>query len=91
MIEVLISNGFSYRIELKGHANYAPSGQDIVCAGVSTLVETLSTFVGVKKEEDVIVLETNDYDLRDYMCFAEQGIRLIAEQYPNNVKVVEEC
>ena len=28
-------------IEVTGHANYAPPGFDIVCAAVSTLVDTL--------------------------------------------------
>ena len=30
------------RLEAKGHAGYAPPGQDIVCAAVSTLVYTLA-------------------------------------------------
>lgn len=30
------------RLEVTGHAGYAPPGQDIVCAGVSTLVYTLA-------------------------------------------------
>lgn len=28
-------------ITIEGHAGYAPRGQDIVCAGISTLVQTL--------------------------------------------------
>ncbi|NLM37362.1 MAG: ribosomal-processing cysteine protease Prp [Firmicutes bacterium] len=31
----------------KGHTGYAPAGQDIVCAGVSTLVQT--TVLGLQK------------------------------------------
>ena len=31
------SNGF----DIHGHAGYAPKGQDIVCAGVTTLFQTL--------------------------------------------------
>ncbi len=30
------------RLEIEGHAHYAPPGQDIVCAAVSTLAYTLA-------------------------------------------------
>ena len=31
--------GLSLRLEAAGHAGYAPAGQDIVCAGASTLMQ----------------------------------------------------
>lgn len=31
----------SYSLTIEGHAGYAPQGQDIVCAGASTLAGTL--------------------------------------------------
>ena len=33
--------GPAMRLEAVGHAGYAPAGQDIVCAGVSTLMQAL--------------------------------------------------
>lgn len=30
--------GLSCRLEADGHAGYAPAGQDIVCAGASTVM-----------------------------------------------------
>ncbi len=33
--------GLSCRLEAAGHAGFAPAGQDIVCAGASTLMQTL--------------------------------------------------
>ena len=33
--------GLSLRLEAAGHAGYAPAGQDIVCAGASTLMQAL--------------------------------------------------
>ncbi len=33
--------GPTLRLEAAGHAGYAPAGQDIVCAGASTLMQTL--------------------------------------------------
>lgn len=45
MISALIGkseNGESLILSVKGHAQFAPEGEDIVCAGVSTLVYTLA-------------------------------------------------
>ena len=33
--------GISCRLEAAGHAGYAPAGQDIVCAGASTVMQGL--------------------------------------------------
>ena len=43
MIKVLYNEldgpeGVTLRLEAAGHAGYAPAGQDIVCAGASTLM-----------------------------------------------------
>lgn len=38
-ITVVQSDGYM-KIEVKGHANYAPHGKDIVCAGISAIVQT---------------------------------------------------
>ena len=37
-------------IDVNGHANYAPHGQDIVCAGVSAIVQT--TLLGLEAIAD---------------------------------------
>ena len=59
MIEVIRLNG---EIKIKGHAGYDEPGKDIVCAGVSTLVQTLIQSIeeltsdknfGVEKEWNV--------------------------------------
>ena len=46
MIRVIYSEldgpeGLTLRLEASGHAGYAPAGQDIVCAGASTLMQAL--------------------------------------------------
>lgn len=46
MIKVLYNEldgpeGVTLRLEAAGHAGYAPAGQDIVCAGASTLMQAL--------------------------------------------------
>jgi len=40
-----------YSIRTNGHAEYAPLGQDIVCASVSTLMYTLANYIADKAEE----------------------------------------
>ena len=34
-------DGITRRLTVKGHAGYAPAGQDIVCAGASILMQAL--------------------------------------------------
>ena len=41
--------GPTCRLEASGHAGYAPAGQDIVCAGASTLMQTL-------RDDDVLLV-----------------------------------
>lgn len=89
-------NGF--RIE--GHANYAPSGYDIVCAGVSTLVATVltSAYGTVEENEidqekgivDVSYLEPMECEDRVLLNALAKGLKLIHEQYPRYVEVLDE-
>jgi uncharacterized protein YsxB (DUF464 family) len=41
MIRVRVRHAPPFRLEVKGHAGQAPAGQDLVCAAVSALMETL--------------------------------------------------
>jgi len=58
MITVTITNN---SLKIEGHADYAEYGNDIVCAGVSAILQS-----------------------------AQLGIINIAEQYPQNVKIIRE-
>ena len=40
MIKVTIDMSEGISIKTTGHANYAPYGEDIVCAGVSAILQT---------------------------------------------------
>lgn|SRR5690554_3043033 len=46
-IQLLRSAGRFVGFKAKGHTGYGPTGQDIVCAGVSTLVQT--TVLGLQE------------------------------------------
>lgn len=77
---------------IEGHANYAPHGYDVVCAGISTLV---FTFLRCVDPQDLTIengiikcsfpeLRDNDYIYYDYLI---TGLEMIQEQYPDNLEV----
>lgn len=90
------------RLEVYGHAGYAPAGQDIVCAGASMLMETLVyVLAGCEEAESCayreptgprvsVKLTGNIYegDLAA-MEFAKNGLALLAERYPDHVHFVD--
>lgn len=87
------SNGF--RVE--GHANMAPSGQDVVCASVSALVgAALRMADWMINEQDKskgimdVAVVSNDLGERldAVIWMLYQGLLNIQLQYPDHVKVV---
>lgn len=86
-------------IAVTGHAGFAPHGQDIVCAGVSTLVQTLIQSVEELTEDEI------HYDIQPgmavikYRNLSQQaqllvdsfflGIRSMAASYPDNIMIIE--
>ena len=86
------------RLEVFGHADYAPRGQDIVCAGASMLMETLVYVLADCDEAEccayneptgprVSVKPTGSIFPTDLtaMEFAKTGLALLAERYPENI------
>ena len=45
-------DGVTRRLTVKGHAGYAPAGQDIVCAGASILMQALVWMTAGSEEVD---------------------------------------
>ena len=86
----------------EGHAGYAPAGQDIVCAAVSCLMQTLaysaaedehtSSCIYQGEEGPVLNVEAGDSVLmRDKFELVADGLDLLAEQYPENVNFKKSC
>lgn len=88
-------------ITISGHANYAEPGKDIVCAAVSVLVQNLIASTYKLAGYEMKVTEKNGYisaikyrDIRN-MTEVERtllnsffiGVEMIAEAYPENVKL----
>ena len=86
-------------VSIKGHARYAEPGKDIVCAGVSALVQTL-----IQSVEDLCT-DTISYHLqpgsveikhgnlsKDAQLLIDSffvGCYMIAERYPKHVEVTK--
>lgn len=86
-------------ITVKGHANYAPIGQDIVCSAVSALAQTLIQSVEELTADKIeYSMQPGTVDIK-FWCLSEQsktlidaffiGIKGIAEAHPDNVKLTE--
>lgn len=86
MIKITLTKNSLY---ITGHAQYAPSGQDIVCAAVSILAFTfMNTYqVQVNKCGNNVIDLSFDEDVDTK--FIRTGFKLIEEEYPNNVRVFE--
>ena len=96
MIEV---SRFEGGITIKGHAGYAPSGEDIVCAGVSTLAQTLIASIEALTEDAIqydiqpgwLELKFGKLSASAKLLIASffVGIEMIADNYPDNVTLTE--
>lgn len=98
MIEVSVRQD---GIKMSGHANYAVEGKDIVCAGVSTLVQTLiASIENLTKDKIEYDISPGRADIK-YGDLSEKsralvdsffiGIRAVADEYPDYVKIEQAC
>ena len=94
--------GPTCRLEASGHAGYAPAGQDIVCAGASTLMQTLCALLageegtksGAWDETDgprlaVTAAAPQKPWVEGAFEFAKAGFALLAERYPDHVRFAD--
>lgn len=94
MIEVRIR---PERIEISGHAGYAEPGKDIVCAGVTALTQTLIQSIENLTDDEIEYRISPGKVEVEYRNLSEKsktlvdsffvGICLIAEEFPEHVKV----
>lgn len=78
---------------VSGHANYAPHGQDIVCAAVSALYTTITNCLIEKYDASVDKTEVVQVGIvkesQDMINLLYKGLLDIGEQYPDNIKVLD--
>ena len=94
--------GLSCRLEAAGHAGFAPAGQDIVCAGASTLMQALVYLLAGEENAHADAWEEPDGPRlavqADAPCaewvqgafeLAKACFVLLAERYPENVRFAD--
>lgn len=94
--------GISCRLEAAGHAGYAPAGQDIVCAGASTVMQGLVCLLAGEKSARSDAFDEPDGPRlavqADAPCaewvqgafeLAKACFTLLAERYPENVRFAD--
>lgn len=95
MIEVSIHEG---EIKISGHANYAAPGYDIVCAGVTSLAQTLiKSILDLTGDKIEYEISPGRVDIK-YGNLSEKsktlvdsffiGICMIAEEFPEYVRIM---
>lgn len=84
-------------IKISGHANYAETGKDIVCAGVTALTQTLiRALEGLTKDKIEYEISPGRADMH-YGDLSEEGkllvdsffvgVCLIADEFPDHVRI----
>ena len=94
--------GISCRLEAAGHAGYAPAGQDIVCAGASTVMQGLVCLLAGEENARSDAFDEPDGPRlavqADAPCaewvqgafeLAKACFALLAERYPENVRFAD--
>ncbi len=93
------SNGNIYEIVIKGHANYADMGSDIVCSAVSTMaITTANAILSIEDTIDanvksgLLVIRTlKDTDVNQKLLSnMERMLNELHEQYPKNIEIRNE-
>ena len=94
MINIIYNEaGQDMVLRAEGHAEYAPKGQDIVCAAVSALMLSLACSVdgesAVQDGEGVLTVKAvQSCDNSAKFELVTDGLMLLAQQYPANVRYV---
>ena len=94
--------GLSCRLEAAGHAGYAPAGQDIVCAGASTVMQGLVYLLAGEENAYSEAFDEPDGPrlavsvdapceewVRGAFELAKACFVLLAERYPENVRFAD--
>lgn len=84
-------------VKVKGHAGFAEMGEDIVCAGVSALVQTLISSIEELTDDRIeYVIEPGWVDIKHGNLSESAhllidsffiGVQMIADEYPYNVSI----
>jgi len=105
MIKVTINRNAEGQISgfvVKGHANFAPKGTDVVCASISAIAQTAvlgivdvaKAEVEIEKIDGFLSVKLREghkrLDIRTIFDTMIAGIVSVADQFPDYVKIIEE-
>ena len=96
-------DGVTRRLSVKGHANYAPAGQDIVCAGASILMQALVWMTADRAGVESAASDGPDgprvsvtagpgaegAEVAGGFALVKAGLALLAERYPDNLRYAD--
>ena len=85
----------TYTLEVTGHANYDEYGKDIVCAGVSALVQALIGWIEenawkincINIDTKGVVISCEGEDVSAVFNMTALGLEQIANCYPDHVEI----
>lgn len=95
MIKIIVKDNL---IQIRGHANYATYGEDILCASVSSIVYT--TVNGImnldkkaisfidEKEMEIKILQENQV-VKILINNMLELLEDLTKQYPRNIKIIK--
>lgn len=94
---MIVIDRYNGGISVKGHANYAEPGKDIVCAGVSVLVQTLiASLEQITSAKIKYSISPGTVDIKYESLTGSAhalinsffiGVEMIADEYPDNVSM----
>lgn len=103
-IEITKKAGYDYFYSLRlfGHCGFAKKGNDIVCAGVSALVQTAGVLFNACHKSKIKQTDSENYfeikiekvtdkdknKITNYCDFLLTGLFLTEKHYPNYVKII---
>ena len=83
-------------IEISGHANYAPKGQDIVCSGISLLSFMINNVITQEARVITCIMEdgycyfafvTEEETTKAKIDMIASGFRMLSDVYPQYVSL----
>jgi len=91
------SKGFLSGFKISGHAGYADSGQDIVCAAVSSAVSLAANIITdgfysdaeAYEKDGAIVLNVDNPDEKTQavLSMLKMQLEIILEEFPKTIKI----
>ena len=94
MIQIeLREKGERFCCRAQGHADYAQEGEDIVCAGISTILYALAGYIANSRMESSIRMEPGDVEItcsgnaQQVFLMAYIGLSQLAEKFPKNISI----